>query len=213
MAEDIYLSLQRITKVPHGYASVKDVGTGELEDRMCSFFLAETLKYLYLIFDDDNFVHNYTTYSPLDKNTQTKRPKQKDNDVIGNGQFIFSTEGHLFPVTSKMQEKMSSIWATTLRSIEEYSALKDEKKRKEASKQYLETIRNEDNSLNNVEYDADKVDDIDIHDELQRVLLTESGLSTTCNVMKWPQWGLYQPGDTKIIPKFEEQPLTTKVNV
>lgn len=29
-----------------------------LENRMESFFLAETLKYLYLIFDEKNFLHN-----------------------------------------------------------------------------------------------------------------------------------------------------------
>ncbi len=29
-----------------------------LEDRMESFFLAETTKYLYLLFDPDNFIHN-----------------------------------------------------------------------------------------------------------------------------------------------------------
>lgn len=29
----------------------------QLEDRMTSFFLAETCKYLYLLFDDDNFAH------------------------------------------------------------------------------------------------------------------------------------------------------------
>ena len=40
-----------------GYADVKDVETHELEDRMESFFLSETCKYLYLLFDDDNFIH------------------------------------------------------------------------------------------------------------------------------------------------------------
>ena len=37
---------------------MKDVKDHRLEDRMESFFLAETLKYLYLIFDSDNFLHN-----------------------------------------------------------------------------------------------------------------------------------------------------------
>ena len=32
--------------------------THTLEDRMESFFLAETTKYLYLLFDPDNFIHN-----------------------------------------------------------------------------------------------------------------------------------------------------------
>jgi mannosidase alpha-like ER degradation enhancer 1 len=34
-----------------GYASVQNVVTNELDDRMESFFLAETLKYFYLLFD------------------------------------------------------------------------------------------------------------------------------------------------------------------
>ena len=40
-----------------GYASVLNAATHALDDEMPSFFLAETTKYLYLIFDDDNFVH------------------------------------------------------------------------------------------------------------------------------------------------------------
>jgi len=46
------------------------VATLELEDMMPSFFLAETAKYLYLLFDDQNFLHD--------------RP------------YVFSTEAHPF---------------------------------------------------------------------------------------------------------------------
>lgn len=35
-----------------GYAHVKDVTTSELEDAMESYFLAETMKYLYLLFSN-----------------------------------------------------------------------------------------------------------------------------------------------------------------
>lgn len=37
---------------------VKNVRDHQLENRMESFFLAETTKYLYLIFDTQNFIHN-----------------------------------------------------------------------------------------------------------------------------------------------------------
>jgi len=37
-----------------GFAGVKCVVTGELEDRQNSFFLAETLKYLFLAHSPDN---------------------------------------------------------------------------------------------------------------------------------------------------------------
>lgn len=37
---------------------IKSVKDHVLEDRMESFFLAETTKYLYLMFDPDNFIHS-----------------------------------------------------------------------------------------------------------------------------------------------------------
>ncbi len=37
---------------------VQDVRDHTLEDRMESFFLSETTKYLYLLFDTENFIHN-----------------------------------------------------------------------------------------------------------------------------------------------------------
>ena len=40
------------------FLKVKDVKTHLLDNRMESFFLAETTKYLYLLFDVDNFMHN-----------------------------------------------------------------------------------------------------------------------------------------------------------
>jgi len=53
-----------------GAASFANAATHALEDEMPSFYLAETVKYLYLLFDDDNFI--------------SKRP------------FVFSTEAHPF---------------------------------------------------------------------------------------------------------------------
>jgi mannosidase alpha-like ER degradation enhancer 2 len=40
----------RYTRAPGGYASLRSVVTREQDDRMESFFLAETLKYAYLLF-------------------------------------------------------------------------------------------------------------------------------------------------------------------
>ena len=48
--------------------------TKTLEDRQESFFLSETCKYLYLLFDTENHIN-------------------KNGD-----QYIFTTEGHVFPV-------------------------------------------------------------------------------------------------------------------
>jgi len=48
-----FLAFERHLKVPHGYASLRNVRASRPErmDRMESFFLAETLKYLYLLQD------------------------------------------------------------------------------------------------------------------------------------------------------------------
>ena len=43
-------SLKAYCRVDGGYAEIKSVITKEKSDRMESYFLAETLKYLYLLF-------------------------------------------------------------------------------------------------------------------------------------------------------------------
>lgn len=60
-------ALQANSRVPCGYASVADVETGALDDRMDSFFIAETLKYLFLLFD------RWGLFSRFAKNTQEWR--------------------------------------------------------------------------------------------------------------------------------------------
>ncbi|UJR32279.1 hypothetical protein I4U23_019744 [Adineta vaga] len=67
-------NLEQHARVPCGYAAISDVSTGQQEDRMDSFVLAETFKYLYLLFDPSP--HRY----------------------IDVDQFIFSTEAHLIPI-------------------------------------------------------------------------------------------------------------------
>ncbi|KAJ3230346.1 ER degradation-enhancing alpha-mannosidase-like protein 2 [Chytriomyces hyalinus] len=73
-AYEIVDRLNNYTRTKYGFANVLDVETLQLEDKMESFFLAETLKYLYLIFDVDN---KYNT-----------------------GNYVFNTEAHPFPVWS-----------------------------------------------------------------------------------------------------------------
>lgn len=68
-------SLQKHARVPCGFAAVKDVRTGKHEDRMDSFVLAETFKYLYLLFA-----------SPEDI-------------LLDLDQFVFTTEAHLLPLS------------------------------------------------------------------------------------------------------------------
>ncbi|ODV92630.1 glycoside hydrolase family 47 protein [Tortispora caseinolytica NRRL Y-17796] len=70
VGEQIVRDLQQLMRVPCGFASLADVVSGRLEDKMESFFLSETLKYLYLLFDIDNPINH------IDSN------------------FVFSTEAH-----------------------------------------------------------------------------------------------------------------------
>jgi mannosidase alpha-like ER degradation enhancer 2 len=46
-----FLASLRLLKTRCGYAQIADVSTQTLQDKMESFFLSETLKYLYLLFD------------------------------------------------------------------------------------------------------------------------------------------------------------------
>jgi Glycosyl hydrolase family 47/PA domain len=78
--------LEARCRIECGYAAVRDVAVApadhreNLEDTMDSFFLTETLKYLYLLFvDDDHFLH-------------------RDN-------YVFSTEAHYFPVRARHRSR------------------------------------------------------------------------------------------------------------
>ncbi|KAH9921692.1 seven-hairpin glycosidase [Epithele typhae] len=70
----IYEAIEEQCRTPVGYASLETVATnpGKKIDDQPSYFLAETLKYLYLLFVNDDPV-------PLDK-------------------FVFNTEAHPFPI-------------------------------------------------------------------------------------------------------------------
>ncbi|KAG5536813.1 hypothetical protein RHGRI_024294 [Rhododendron griersonianum] len=79
VGESIVDSLNLYTKVEGGFASIRDVTTMQLEDHQHSFFLAETCKYLFLLFDDSFLV---------------------------DGNYIFTTEGHPLPVLSTWHERL-----------------------------------------------------------------------------------------------------------
>ncbi|KAL9237769.1 hypothetical protein vseg_012278 [Gypsophila vaccaria] len=82
VGRDIVTSLQYGARCPCGYCHITDVENHKQEDHMESFFLAETVKYLWLLFDlavgPDNLVEN------------------------GPYKYIFSTEGHLLPATPQV---------------------------------------------------------------------------------------------------------------
>ncbi|NWZ38539.1 EDEM1 protein, partial [Brachypodius atriceps] len=84
---DILQSLEKYTKAKCGYATLHHVVEKTKEDRMESFFLSETCKYLYLLFDEENPVHK-----------------------SGN-KFMFTTEGHIVSVDERFR---SSLWEDIL---------------------------------------------------------------------------------------------------
>ncbi|KAJ3029767.1 UNVERIFIED_CONTAM: ER degradation-enhancing alpha-mannosidase-like protein 1 [Siphonaria sp. JEL0065] len=76
--------LDRQTRTSCGFGSMQAVGTSNLDPRMESFFLSETLKYLYLLFDEENIFNRYQT------------------------NFIYTTEGHVLPIhpTARSRNKL-----------------------------------------------------------------------------------------------------------
>ncbi|KAK6057322.1 hypothetical protein COOONC_05166, partial [Cooperia oncophora] len=79
VGREILDSLNTRTRVRCGFATVHNVDDGSLEDRMESFFLAETMKYLYLLFDEDN---------PVNRHQE---------------RLLFTTEGHIVPVLQQFR--------------------------------------------------------------------------------------------------------------
>lgn len=75
---DRFQAFEKHTKLPIGYSSISNVQSAErvgFRNKMESFWLSETLKYLYLLFSDDF-------------------------DLISLDEFVFNTEGHPLPISS-----------------------------------------------------------------------------------------------------------------
>ncbi|PWZ44350.1 Mannosyl-oligosaccharide 1,2-alpha-mannosidase MNS1 [Zea mays] len=53
---DIFQAFEKKSRVESGYVGLRDVNTGEKDNMMQSFFLAETLKYLYLLFSPPSVI-------------------------------------------------------------------------------------------------------------------------------------------------------------
>ncbi|VVC41997.1 Hypothetical protein CINCED_3A009453 [Cinara cedri] len=79
VGREVLNSLQKYARVDCGFAAVKDVRTTANEDMMDSFVLAETFKYLYLLF------------------------AESDDLIINIDEYLFTTEGHLLPLYLSVQ--------------------------------------------------------------------------------------------------------------
>lgn len=88
IGSDILRSIQHSSRTRCGYATIKSCKKHSLQNRMESFFLAETTKYLYLLFDPDNFIHNDGSHGKV-WNTAGGR-----ECIVDAGGYVFNTEAH-----------------------------------------------------------------------------------------------------------------------
>ena len=72
-----------------GWAGLQDIRTGELSDRMESFFLGETAKYLFLLFDPSHPLNSW------------------------DAPFVFTTEGHPLVIPGRLRPRHKSSGPTT----------------------------------------------------------------------------------------------------
>ncbi|EDW06484.2 ER degradation-enhancing alpha-mannosidase-like protein 2 [Drosophila mojavensis] len=89
LGEHMLETIEFSAKTKCGYATIRNVVTHEKENRMESFFLAETTKYLYLLFDEDNFLHNAG-----DDAHGVLLDTEQNVCVVQAGAYIFNTEAH-----------------------------------------------------------------------------------------------------------------------
>ncbi|KAL2651086.1 hypothetical protein R1flu_019214 [Riccia fluitans] len=78
---DIFQAFEANSRLATGYVGLHDVNSGNKDDMMQSFFLAETLKYLYLLFSPPSVI-------PLD-------------------QWVFNTEAHPLRIIPRVNEPIS----------------------------------------------------------------------------------------------------------
>jgi mannosidase alpha-like ER degradation enhancer 3 len=84
VGRNVLENLEALARVDCGYAAIKDVTTNLLEDQMDSYLLAETFKYLYLLFSE------------------------KEDLIIDIDEFVFTTEAHLLPLSHSLQTNFSN---------------------------------------------------------------------------------------------------------
>ena len=98
VGKEIIFALQNISRVSCGFASIADVTNQRLDDRMDSFFLAETIKYLFLLFDASLEPEKRTSlFCPTERLPQTST----NGTCLRPIQTLFSTEGHVFLLDSE----------------------------------------------------------------------------------------------------------------
>ncbi|XP_018647200.1 LOW QUALITY PROTEIN: mannosyl-oligosaccharidealpha-1,2-mannosidase-r el ated [Schistosoma mansoni] len=94
VGEQIVNDLEKYTRVPCGFAAIKDVRTMEHVDQFDSFVLAETFKYLYLLFAEPSDI------------------------PINVDDYIFTTEAHLLPLSlSRQRYSIQNVFHTGIPNV------------------------------------------------------------------------------------------------
>ncbi|KAM9966010.1 hypothetical protein ACTFIR_006198 [Dictyostelium discoideum] len=138
MAKDLVWTISNVTTTKCGHANILDVESHQLDDRMESFFLSETCKYLFLLF---NSIDNYNGTDIHSDSTTYSNPNPID---IENS--IFNTEGHIFPMQSRFFKK----YTTNTNDIFDINLIKKENNNNNILKD------NKNNNNNNKEKDIIK---------------------------------------------------------
>ncbi|KAF8076303.1 alpha mannosidase-like protein [Lyophyllum atratum] len=84
VGERVLFDLITRAKVDCGLVGIQDLRTNRRDDRMESFALSETLKYLYLLFDEENVLHS------------------------DDSNYVFTTEGHILSLGQEHLKPMSA---------------------------------------------------------------------------------------------------------
>ena len=109
-----------------GFSSFSDVSTAALDDRMDSFVLSETLKYLYLIFDEA--IQTYSKRKSFFCDTNNKINRNDSSNIlrdscISKSHTIFTTEGHLFIIEPSALRKNGINHANNQLSLQTCTAI------------------------------------------------------------------------------------------
>lgn len=91
-------NLEKNCRYEAGYHTLESFGVPS--DKMESFFIAETLKYLFLLFSDDSVVSRNLSYNIVDE-------------------YVFNTEAHPLAIRGYGQRKDSSKWVK-IKNTDEY---------------------------------------------------------------------------------------------
>ncbi|VBB27025.1 unnamed protein product [Acanthocheilonema viteae] len=134
VAQNILDSMNKFLRVECGFAAVKDIRSMNHEDRMDSFVLSETLKYLYMIFTDssdlpidlDNYVltteAHFIPLSVGDTNNSEKLPRRliiDPDEIIDDENALMTKKFQSACPATVINEKYDSLpaYAEELRNI------------------------------------------------------------------------------------------------